>query len=803
MFQLKKYLNSMCIPRNRFHSVFASGEETKIPKYSLTLNYTPNDTVAFCFPSRAYGIYQAFEYPNGSAVLISIFEPLFLSSYFADKLDATIEKYIWRATDKTSLSDALAFIRAPNIPPSVLFISLSNLFFDTPPALDSGSLSKPISAETQIEIYKQYGFRFVRLVAPPTQVKSAKSGPVTVSYEPGQVRDSFTQQDRSRTLQDLFRLFGVSLGPKFLGRTYFLQSDLTPKMNCFKDPRAWLLTGPKELPTLQTHSNTVVNVDYYGSDRKSYHSVYHDDIDRYTGFGPIHNERTIACPTKHFANWLAEYTETSSFFGLFSKLVKPIRATFALPPHSTDLSWTPNPQRIAWKDAVKILSIYNWMSVLASDIHLKKLVSQRLGTDYNQAMFHEILLLKLLQYKHGNDQISFVDFHLQEVRPLLDAFSDDTIGLLAWPFLLAKLWPGVESRLTLQVYLCTLFLFIFLCIFSFLKKSFTQRILGCQTLDIQLVPISKLAHLEQESVELSIWWVDDTDTTRPYTIFNIQSHLLFYSDTKPHSIFVKCLDQHDREMAFDLGNFLRTHSVYCTLGPDLAVDKTCEARQASLKPFKLVCGKPTLVDYAVLQLQMSDKDNKKSLSSSVELFRAHYSRELFENIIADVLYQCGGLRLLSKSNKSALDNSKTSVVCISHIPAQPNHIFTDDITPRSTEIDCPIKNKTDSKLDTSHVGMQFNADCNCVYDFVLSRAATVNVYIVPKKNLNAPISLELDGIECTHQIKTGPSNSFAIFCETDKTVILDFIGTETMGTINVRRFIRPYTSIVSGEDILY
>lgn len=448
MLQLEKYLESMRIRVECFDSVLASGGE-KVPKYSLALNYTPKNSVAFCFPSRSYGIYQAFGYNNGSAVFISIFEPLFLVGYFTEKLD--VPKYIWRATDNNRLADALEFIKAPNNPPSVLFISLSNLFFNTP---TPGST--PISSAQQAELYERCGFRFVHLAAPPKQKKvgggTTKIGPQTISYEPGQVRSSFTHDDRNTVLEDVFRLFGVSLGPKFPPINEIShQADLNAKMNCFKDPRNWFLTRPQKSVTLQDHCNIVVNVDYFGPDRKSYQSVYNDDIDKYTGFGPKRNERMIACPGRLLKIWQDEFKENSTFFGLVSKLIRPIYATLALPPHAIKLDWKPSPQGVAWKDAAKILYIYNWMSVLAKDMALKPLISQRLCTDYNESMINETMLLKLVQYKHGADQISFVDSHLQEARPLLDTFIDKLCGLVAWPFLLAKLWPGVEARLTLQV----------------------------------------------------------------------------------------------------------------------------------------------------------------------------------------------------------------------------------------------------------------------------------------------------------------------------------------------------------------
>lgn len=246
-----------------------------------------------------------------------------------------------------------------------------------------------------------------------------------------------------------------------------------------------------------------------------------------------------------------------------------------------------------------------------------------------------------------------------------------------------------------------------------------------------------------------------------------------------------------QEMAFNLGKFVRTHSVYCTSPTTKAAEYS--TRLASQSPWKLDCVR-TMSGHANLQLQSEEPVH-------TEVFKKIYSHKLLENVIANILYQCGGLRL-SKNETTTLDNSMCSVACISSEPPQPNYIFTDDSTPRSVEIDCNVKSsKTHNKLDTANIGMQFNVEYNCVYDFILSQPATVDIYIVPKKNLSAPISLGLEGIESTYRINTGPSNSFALFCDQDKTIILDFISqSHTLGTINVRRYIRPFTSIIKNNE---
>lgn len=107
------------------------------------------------------------------------------------------------------------------------------------------------------------------------------------------------------------------------------------------------------------------------------------------------NERIIACRSQFLPRWLSEYRKSSNLLGLYPSLARPLAAQ--LVPTAKDQQLSAGsvfpPKRAAWRDCEKIFCIY---------------------------------------------------------RFLLNAFTAQEL-LVAWPFLIGKLWSGVERKMTFQV----------------------------------------------------------------------------------------------------------------------------------------------------------------------------------------------------------------------------------------------------------------------------------------------------------------------------------------------------------------
>ena len=271
--------------------------------------------------------------------------------------------------------------------------------------------------------------------------------------------DDFTAELRDNYIQQLFDVFGVSRGPLF--PTKHMPPVLLWSMNCGGDPFTAFYPKYQEAATLADGAHFVLDVNYFSTRARR---VGYSDNGQPSGL--VHSvARKIATPPALHANWWRE--QTGGFFFRLREFPEPMYSQ--LQPTLERYNWVgpadynmpATIERSSWLDIEKIYCIFEWVSALQNT----KFGHQRLCIDYNARLAANNLCLKYIVYEDGEDQTKFVDFHLQEHPRLLEAFSTREYNLIAWPFLIGKLWPGIKCKMSFQVWLARFLDFVVFCFF--------------------------------------------------------------------------------------------------------------------------------------------------------------------------------------------------------------------------------------------------------------------------------------------------------------------------------------------------
>lgn len=395
-------------------------------KHAMRIGITADG--AFSFPTREHGIFQIFKQKSGSLVVVTILEPLLWAKHFS------VKRYIWRAIDPVKLSEAIDFVNAPKNAPAVLFVALTNLFYHIPlETIDSARVKN--TRASMAELYRSAGFEMLSRPSakrPKKCNRAAKKQPTESKEEPPP--DDFTPEDRAALLKEIYVRLGISIGPIFPK----FDSNIRATMNCFDDP----IGG--RTPPIEPNERTdiVLNVDYFSDDRR-HRRTYYEASGRYSQL-LAKNERVFVYPSDQN---IQQYLRSP---------IKLVPADFSLVATSYRAR---RPAHVSWQDCAKIFSIYSWLGAISKRSNAgQQLISRRLCAEYNASMLGYSPCVKLITYLNGVDQVLFVDWHLQEDERLLDAFTGER-GLVAWPFLLGKLWPGIQCNMTMRVCFCFLFFF--------------------------------------------------------------------------------------------------------------------------------------------------------------------------------------------------------------------------------------------------------------------------------------------------------------------------------------------------------
>lgn len=352
------------------------------------------------------------------------------------------------------------------------------------------------------------------------------------------------------------------------------------------------------------------------------------------------------------------------------------------------------------------------------------------------------------------------------------------------------------------------------------KKSFAQKLFGCQTLHAHVIPENKELYnsdlinegnegneganegsnegANKDSDEVLVQrYIEDRRIVTEWGFERI-SNALF---RRNNNTYVVCENDKGETVFFDLEYFFNKNTVYCS-------NICSEPVRLSIKTWAM-----TFDGY---KFKFAAKNNN---NSDTPVYHSAAFKDIagpIRNILTRILYSCNGLKIDKRLN--FVDYLDCAVYCVPNAEPIPSNAFASDLMPRRRQATCrtiqgrPFTSLVESclyddttcgveSLDTplaTH-GLRIDADFACVYDMIcLSNNIEmyVNVYVLDQQHRATPAPVfhktPITGAP-TFTIRPDRGGHFELFLQEAKTYILCFVSTtEQIDVVNVTCNMRPY-----------